>query len=164
MPLATGARPAGGARVDYKEILNEEDFRLFAQLRELRKQVAEEMSVPLFAIFSNEQLAEIARQSVDSVDRLNSSTEWGKEGAEFRRPLCGAGSATRPASLGKPAGTNRAGPLAQVLVRGITVCRVGELWRQIVSWENFVLAAHKAAPGKRRASPRASLSPTSIGT
>jgi len=49
-------------RIDYKEILSEEDFALFSKLRETRRKVAEQESVPVYALFTNEQLAEIARR------------------------------------------------------------------------------------------------------
>lgn len=48
------------AKVDYREVLSEIDFSLFAQLRELRKQLANAEGVPIYAIFTNEQLADCA--------------------------------------------------------------------------------------------------------
>jgi len=47
-------------RRDYKEILPPEDFALFVRLREWRKAVAEREGVPVYTIFTNEQLARIA--------------------------------------------------------------------------------------------------------
>ena len=49
------------AVVDYKEVLSPEDFVTFARLRELRKELAKTEQVPAYAIFTNEQLAEIAK-------------------------------------------------------------------------------------------------------
>jgi len=57
-------------KVDYKEVLSEDDFVVYAKLRELRKQIAEELSIPVFAIFTNEQLAQMTRRSVDSITQL----------------------------------------------------------------------------------------------
>jgi len=49
------------AVVDYKEVLSPEDFVTFARLREFRKDLAKTEQVPAYAIFTNEQLAEIAK-------------------------------------------------------------------------------------------------------
>lgn len=54
------------ARVDFKAILPPEDFALFARLREWRKQEGIQDGVPVYAIFTNEQLAEIARRRPSS--------------------------------------------------------------------------------------------------
>lgn len=59
-----------GGRVDYKEILSEQDFALFAALRNWRKSVAEAEGVPVYAVFTNEQLAEMVRRRVDSLNAL----------------------------------------------------------------------------------------------
>ncbi|OAI15621.1 hypothetical protein A1359_09430 [Methylomonas lenta] len=61
---------AGGSRVDYKTVLNEQDFALYAALRNWRKSVAEAEGVPVYAVFTNEQLAEIVRRRVDSLTVL----------------------------------------------------------------------------------------------
>ena len=49
-------------KVDYKEILNAADFSLFSKLREVRKKLAEENGLPVYAVCTNEQLAEIAKR------------------------------------------------------------------------------------------------------
>jgi superfamily II DNA helicase RecQ len=50
------------SKVDYKEILSAEDFTLFSKLRETRKKLAEENGLPVYAVCTNEQLAEIAKR------------------------------------------------------------------------------------------------------
>lgn len=45
---------------DYKELLPPEDFALFTVLRDWRKQQAEQEQVPVYTIFTNEQLARLA--------------------------------------------------------------------------------------------------------
>jgi superfamily II DNA helicase RecQ len=50
------------SKVDYKEVLSPEDFELFSSLRDLRKALAAEEAIPVYAICTNEQLAEIAKQ------------------------------------------------------------------------------------------------------
>jgi len=67
--------PAADARkgkVDYREILSTEDFEVFARLRVLRKHLAEKDGVPPYAVFTNEQLAEIVRTKVQSLSGLKS--------------------------------------------------------------------------------------------
>jgi len=57
-------------RIDYREILNEHDFAIFAHLRTLRKTMAEREGVPAYALFTNEQLAEIVRRNVATKSAL----------------------------------------------------------------------------------------------
>ena len=49
------------AKTDYKEILDEETFAVFSQLRTLRKQLADKEGVPAYAIFTDAELSEIAK-------------------------------------------------------------------------------------------------------
>ncbi|MDR2971003.1 MAG: HRDC domain-containing protein [Bacteroidales bacterium] len=48
-------------KIDYKNVLDESTFEIFSKLREIRKQLAEEDAVPAYAVFTNEELAEIAK-------------------------------------------------------------------------------------------------------
>ncbi len=57
-------------RVDYKEVLSMEDFAVFAKLRDWRKQKAAEEAVPVYQIFTNEQLAAMAERRVTSRSEL----------------------------------------------------------------------------------------------
>ncbi|MEM7257305.1 MAG: HRDC domain-containing protein [Pseudomonadota bacterium] len=50
-------------RVDYRHVLSATDFRDFAALREWRKEIAESEGIPVFGVFSNEQLAAIVQLS-----------------------------------------------------------------------------------------------------
>lgn len=60
---AAGESPASGPlpKVDYKTVLDEKTFALFSKLRELRKALAEKEHLPPYAVFTNEQLAEVAK-------------------------------------------------------------------------------------------------------
>ncbi len=49
------------ASVDYKEVLSPEHFSIYAKLRTLRNTLAEQQNIPAYAIFTNEQLAEMAK-------------------------------------------------------------------------------------------------------
>ncbi|MDZ7699389.1 MAG: HRDC domain-containing protein [Deltaproteobacteria bacterium] len=63
-------KSAGRKRVDYREILSPEDFTLFVKLRDWRKQAAEKEAVPVYTIFTNEQLAEMAKRKIKSKENL----------------------------------------------------------------------------------------------
>lgn len=52
------------SKLDYKEILSETEFSLFVKLRELRKRIADEEAVPPYALFNNEQLAQMVRGEI----------------------------------------------------------------------------------------------------
>lgn len=59
-PGAAEALPA--EKVDYKAVLDAPTFALFSKLREVRKALAEKENLPPYAVFTNEQLAEVARR------------------------------------------------------------------------------------------------------
>lgn len=48
-------------KVDYKNVLDTKTFAQFSKLREARKKIAQEDAVPAYAVFTNEELAEIAK-------------------------------------------------------------------------------------------------------
>lgn len=59
-----GPKPSGSERrekVDYREVLEAPQFAVFDRLRKVRKQMAEEQALPAYAIFTDAELAEIAR-------------------------------------------------------------------------------------------------------
>ncbi|MCP4282812.1 MAG: hypothetical protein GY776_22810 [Alteromonas sp.] len=51
-------------RIDYKEVLTEAQFSVFAALRELRKELAAKDGVPVFGVFTNDQLAQMVKLPV----------------------------------------------------------------------------------------------------
>lgn len=61
-----GIAPPGSKlpKVDYKEVLQPEEFEVFSRLREWRKGVAEQEGVPVYVVFTNEQLAAMVKQRV----------------------------------------------------------------------------------------------------
>lgn len=61
---------AEAARVDYKEVLSAGDFAVFAELRQWRKLAAEQAGVPVYAVFTNEQLADMVTRGVGSLTEL----------------------------------------------------------------------------------------------
>ncbi len=71
-----GNRPK--SRVDYKEVLNEKDFAVFVKLRTLRKTIAEKEGLPLYALFSNEQLAAMVQKRITTPTALGALDGVGK--------------------------------------------------------------------------------------
>lgn len=66
----SGPAGAAGSKVDYRATLDAPTFALFSRLRATRKQVAEKEGLPPYAIFTNEQLAEVARRRPASLAAL----------------------------------------------------------------------------------------------
>lgn len=65
-------------KIDYKEVFDEKDFALFAKLRVLRKQIADNEGVPAYALFTNEQLAAIVRDKIVTPEGLSAISGVGK--------------------------------------------------------------------------------------
>ena len=62
--------PVRKGKVDYKQVLDEQQFTVYAAVRELRKNLAEQEGVPAYALFTNEQLAEMIIQRVNTQNGL----------------------------------------------------------------------------------------------
>lgn len=58
----TRSATANQPRTDYREVLTEQEFALFEKLRDLRKTVAEKGSVPVYSVFTNDQLAAMVKK------------------------------------------------------------------------------------------------------
>ena len=78
---ASSGEPGKG-KIDYRERLKPEDFAVYAQLRELRKAVAAEESVPVYAVFTNDHLAQIAEGKVRTKAALEAIQGVGAARAE----------------------------------------------------------------------------------
>jgi superfamily II DNA helicase RecQ len=92
----SGGGPQAGAdkrgKVDYREILNEQDFAVYAKLRTLRKELAEKEGIPAYAVLTNEQMAEMVKRRVQNVTALREiagigDARIGKYGERFLRLL-----------------------------------------------------------------------------
>jgi superfamily II DNA helicase RecQ len=75
---AQGKQKPTKSRVDYRDVLNERDFAVFAKLRSLRKSIAEQEGVPIYAIFTNEQLAAMVQKRVLTQNAFGSIDGVGK--------------------------------------------------------------------------------------
>lgn len=58
-------------KVDYRQVLDEATFKRFAALRNIRKRVAEAESVPAYVVFTDEELAAMARLEIITPAGLN---------------------------------------------------------------------------------------------
>jgi superfamily II DNA helicase RecQ len=92
--VADRGRGAAGPKIDYKEILNEADFTVFARLRDLRKAVSDKEAIPAYSIFTNEQLAAMVTGKVESLTAMGTIPGVGaarldKYGAVFLTSLTG---------------------------------------------------------------------------
>lgn len=67
-----GTSGSGKVKPDYKQLLPEAQFAIFSRLRELRKGIASEDGVPAYAVFTDEELANIARLPVLTEKSLKS--------------------------------------------------------------------------------------------
>ena len=53
-------------KVDYKDVLKPEEFEVFSRLGDWRKAVAEKEGVPVYTVFTNEQLAQMVQKQVNT--------------------------------------------------------------------------------------------------
>ena len=57
-------------KTDYRTVLDEATFKKFSILREIRKKIAQEEGLPAFAIFTDEELSQIAKLEILTVDKM----------------------------------------------------------------------------------------------
>ena len=89
----------GKGKIDYREKLSAEDFSVFSALRDLRKELAERDGVPVYAVFTNEQIAGMVTSKANNLAALRKIDGVGdsrieKYGERFVAALC----AGRPSS------------------------------------------------------------------
>ena len=59
-------------KVDYKQVLGEKEFERFSILRKCRKQMSEEMALPPYMIFTDEELSGIAKLPSMELEKIKS--------------------------------------------------------------------------------------------
>jgi superfamily II DNA helicase RecQ len=102
--IHTGGELPGEVRrdkLDYKMILNEEQFAVFSKLRAARKELAEKEGVPVYAVFTNEQLAAMVQTKAASKSALEKiegvgAARTAKYGEAMLRVLAPAPAETNP--------------------------------------------------------------------
>lgn len=76
-------------KIDYKNVLSDVEFERFSLLRKIRKQLAEDDAVPPFAVFTDAELAELARNEVLSPSSMRSVAGVGKKKIEkYGNKMC----------------------------------------------------------------------------
>lgn len=88
-------RTGRGPKVDYREVLSADEFAVFAKLRDVRKRLAEDEGVAVFAVATNEQLAQFVRDRAHDLTGLRAVAGFGearteKYGAAFLKVLAEA--------------------------------------------------------------------------
>ncbi len=96
-------------RVDYRNILYDAEFAIFAKLRTLRKSLAERDGLPAYAVFTNDQLAAMVQQQVTTTTGLGKIPGIGaarvqKYGEDFLQLLKSTGAVDSPPQSSTPAG------------------------------------------------------------
>lgn len=84
LPQPAGAAPVGERRekVDYKTLLDENQFRVFSLLRKCRKAIADEEAIPAFAVFVDSELAEMSKLDGIDLKSLSAINGVGKQRVE----------------------------------------------------------------------------------
>lgn len=69
-------------RIDYREVLAEEDFAVYSALRDVWKKLAEQEGVPVYTIATNEQLAEIVTKKTITKNKMSEIQGMGEKKLE----------------------------------------------------------------------------------
>ena len=76
-------------KVDYRQVLDEPTFARFAALRAIRKRLAEADAVPAFAVFTDAELAEIAKLDEITPKQMLAINGLGEKRVEkYGEPMC----------------------------------------------------------------------------
>jgi len=67
---ASGSSQEREPKVDYRKVLNPEDFAVFSDLREERKRASQEQGIPVYSVFNNDHLAAMVTQRVRTLEDL----------------------------------------------------------------------------------------------
>lgn len=69
-------------RIDYRDELDEATFTIFAKLRQNRKIIAEENGIPAYAVFTDAELASIAKLPEITIPNIRTITGIGNKKAD----------------------------------------------------------------------------------
>lgn len=70
-------------KVDYREVLSPEAFGRFARYREIRKEVAAQQGIPAYAVFTDEELSQIALMEEVTVPAIAAIKGVGKRAEKY---------------------------------------------------------------------------------
>lgn len=79
---ANGENKISKPKIDYREVLPPHQFAVFAELRKIRKDMADAEGIPAFAIFTNEELSGIAKLEEIKIKNILSINGIGQKKAE----------------------------------------------------------------------------------
>lgn len=102
---------SSGPKIDYKEVLNEADFAVFARLRDLRKAISDKEAIPAYAIFRKQHRVPLCPQ-LRPMGLDNPAMSMGLNRPPSRsQPLAGSDKTTkRPPGAGRPADAGSKAP------------------------------------------------------
>ncbi len=69
-------------KIDYRNVLDENAFRMFSSLRSLRKQIEQEDAVPAYAVFTDAELAAMTQLETFDIRHVLSINGIGQKRAE----------------------------------------------------------------------------------
>jgi superfamily II DNA helicase RecQ len=81
-PAGGSGKGRGTKKIDYKDVLSDADFAVFARLREVRKEMATAGAIPVYAVCTNDILAAFARTRPDSLAGLRETDGFGEAKAD----------------------------------------------------------------------------------
>ena len=73
---------ANKTKVDYREVLDEATFKIFSKLREIRKKIATDEGLPAYAIFTDEELSNIAKLEEIAASKIQTIKGIGEKKVE----------------------------------------------------------------------------------
>lgn len=80
-------------KVDYRQVLDEETFKRFAHMREVRKKLAQEEAIPAYAVFTDEEMAGMAKINPLTLAAIKQIKGVGEKRAEKYGPYFMPGAA-----------------------------------------------------------------------
>lgn len=79
---SAGKNRQAESKIDYREVLSAEDFQVFSRLRDERKKISDAEGVPVYAVFTNAQLAEMVTRKVRTAVDMGAIEGIGKARVE----------------------------------------------------------------------------------
>jgi superfamily II DNA helicase RecQ len=77
LPMRGSPVPRRG-KIDFREILSEPEFAVFARMRALRKERADAEGIPAYAVFTNEHMAEMVQKRIVTAAALQAISGIGE--------------------------------------------------------------------------------------
>lgn len=78
-----GVPVSRSGKVDYRDVLSPEAFGRFARYREIRKEVAAQHGIPAYAVFTDEELSQIAQMEEVSMNAIAAIKGVGKRAEKY---------------------------------------------------------------------------------